>query len=777
MKLKLTLSLILLTLWARPCGFDPEDDYYFYNVFSQTSISEGGLYPFLRDRNQVFFSGDGEEQNAYAGNFLLWQDILLMWSEEELERVLNKSADEEFENIWKSRGRKKDKDAKEYMRFARMCSDSFAYRYSLSWDYDDILRNKEVGVTALLDEAVTRYSEVNNKQLKARYAYQIIRAFHYSRKYTDAIMFFEERKDEFEKDEIYYYCLDQIGGCYYSIGDFDKAAYSFLQVFDKSMDRKASAGLSYRLCQNKIENIEDLLDTNDDRMAWYTLQAWQGYLGTVPAFRKVCAIDPASSKAELLFMRALNDVEREVWPKFVGVSDVQLPTKTTDIDGDIKLLSHLADSLNSLSSVDNKDFWLATGSYLDFLNGDKAKAVQKLEKVKSENYADQKHILSMLYEVFSWKEISREQEVYMENNLREVLEVPFYGAWGDYKPAWRYLVLDQIAHLYYKSGKLAESFLCHNKLNGVETISSPLLIDDLKGLLEKKNKTPIERMLVSRGELSPEEALGYVYEVKGLYYLQQANPREAYTWLKKSKEQVTNPIMSRWGVESLISAKIFSNNTMECFRCEENEVMVDSVYLADAFSFIQWKFDKKGLADNLIKLDSLAKSPTQWKVKLANYLLANYYFNVSNTGYFRGTLTNSGNCCHYSYLERYDYRKNKSASDKIQSREGYNLSNVRSYPVTYYELADVAYTYYEKVLENSTDPELNARCLYMMAKCELNTMYNDETGKSYNVYYDGGEVEDRYRQSFKTLKTDYAQTEFYQQTLKECSFFKYYVSL
>ena len=775
MRLKLTLSLVLLALWVRPCGYDPEDDYLYYNVFAQTGISDQGLYPFLRDDTQVFFSANGEERNGYAGNFLLWQEILPNWSEEEIELALNKSTDEEFENIWKSKGNKKDKDAKGYMRFARMCSDSFAYRYALSWDYDDILRNKEVDVTALLEEAVNRYNEVNDEQLKARYAYQIIRAFHYSRNYVDAIMFFEERKDEFEKNEIYYYCLDQIGGCYYSLGDYDKAAYSFLQVFGKSMDRKKSAGLSYRLCRNRIDNVTDLLETDDDRLSWYTLQAWQGYLGTLPAFRKVCIIDPSSSNAELLFMRALNDVEREAWPKFGGMSDIVLPKSNIDIENDIRLLSHLADSLNSLPSINNKDFWLATGSYLDFLNGDKAQAVRKIEGVKSEKYANQKHILSILYEVFSWKEISREEEVYMENNLREVLEMSSYGYW-DEKPAWKYLVLNQIAHLYYKSGKLAESFLCQNILSGVETISSTLLIDDLKIFLEKKNKTPFETMLAARGGLSHNEALGYVYEVKGLYYLQQANPKEAYIWLKKSKDLDPNSTRSAGGAESLISAKIFSNNTMECFRCDENEVMVDSVYLAEAFSFIQSRFDKTGLAENLVKLDSLTKSPTKWKVKLANYLLANYYFNVSNTGYFRGVLTNTGNCCHYYYLERNNYREDKAIADKMEKREGYNLSDVRSYPVTYYALAYTSYSYYETVLDNSTDPELNARCLYMMAKCELNAMYNNIHG-SYSVYYDGGNTYDRYRRSFKALKKEYSHTEFYRQTLKECSFFRYYVSL
>ena len=775
MRLKLTLSLVLLALWVRPCGYDPEDDYLFYNVFAQTGISDQGLYPFLRDDTQVFFTADGEARNAYAGNFLLWQEILPNWSEEEIELALNNSTDEEFENIWKSKGNKKDKDARDYMRFARMCSDSFAYRYALSWDYDDILRNKEVDVSALLDEAVNRYNEVNDEQLKARYAYQIIRAFHYSRNYADAIMFFEERKSEFDKNEIYYYCLDQIGGCYYSLGDYDKAAYSFLQVFDKSMDRKGSAGLSYRLCQNHIENIEDLLVTNDDRMAWYTLQAWRGYSETIPAFRKVCAIDPGSSKAELLFMRALNDVERKAWSKFAGMSDIVLPVSNTNLENEIRLLSHLADSLNSLPSINNKDFWLATGSYLDFLNGDKAQALRKLEGVKSEKYADQKHILSILYEVFSWKEISREEEIYMEKNLRDVLEMSLYGYW-DEKPAWKYLVLDQIAHLYYKSGKLAESFLCQNNLMGVETISSPILIDDLKSFLEKKNKTPFETMLAARGGLSHNEALSYVYEVKGLYYLQQANPKEAYIWLKKSKELDPNLTRSASGAESLISAKIFSNNTMECFRCDEKEVMVDSVYLAETFSFIQWKFDKAGLAENLVKLDSLTKSPTKWKVKLANYLLANYYFNVSNTGYFRGVLTNTGNCCHHYYLDRNNYSEAQAAADKMENREGFNLSDVRSYPVTYYALAYTSYSYYETVLDNSTDPELNARCLYMMAKCELNAMYNNMHG-SYGVYYDGGNTEDRYRRSFKALKTEYAHTEFYRQTLKECSFFKYYVSL
>ena len=78
-------------------------------------------------------------------------------------------------------------------------------------------------------------------------------------------------------------------------------------------------------------------------------------------------------------------------------------------------------------------------------------------------------------------------------------------------------------------------------------------------------------------------------------------------------------------------------------------------------------------------------------------------------------------------------------------------------------------------LKYQINRELNVRCLYLMAKCEQNTMFNNET----NYYGDGSmtDVTSKYKSSFKRLKTEYSDTKFNKMILKECSFYRYYCSL
>ncbi len=178
----------------------------------------------------------------------------------------------------------------------------------------------------------------------------------------------------------------------------------------------------------------------------------------------------------------------------------------------------------------------------------------------------------------------------------------------------------------------------------------------------------------------------------------------------------------------------------------------------------------------MIKLEALTSDEKIWKRKLAHYLLGNYYYNITNTGYFRGTLSGGSNCCDYAYFLGY-YNEHTVAADLIEAREGYNLFDIGNHAQTFHGLQQNARKHYEKVIEYSTDKELNARCLYMMAKCELNALYNSDGELAH--YYDGGMPEgmEAYKDSFRRLRAGYQDTRFYDLIIEECSFFRYYCSL
>ncbi|MCD4664101.1 MAG: hypothetical protein K8R68_02445, partial [Bacteroidales bacterium] len=765
MKKLLIIIFVFSVFTARPCGWDPDDDgWYFYNLFNQTNISSEDYYPFLKDESHAFYNAAGK-YDSYTfnkGNIKLWKIILKNWKENDIKKALYTESDAEFQRLWTGKKSKLEISAKTYITYARECSKLFEYRKDYSWNYKDILKTKSFDINTLLQKGLSFFIKEKNLQIKMRYAYQLIRTFHYSKKYNEATDFFNIKiKSQYDKNEIYWYIIDQVAGCYYSLEDYEKAAYTFLTVFNNSTDRKVSAFISYNFCTNKGATGKPYFKNTNDQAIFIVLKSIRSFSDEMKGLHDLYNLSAGDPKTELLFMRALNNTERKVWPKNIGMSDRILPEIKDDHMKKINELHDFTKLMIAHKKVRNKNFWKLSSSYLIFLKGDIKLAEQKLAQVSGTQFNKQKESLQHIYKVFSWKEINAKNEVYAVNILKDILNIKPANYWEDKTPAWKYLITDQVAHLYYKNGRLAKAFLMHNRIETVDRLSSLKLIDNFIEFVEKKNKNKFEELLMIRtSDIRYDcSAKDYLYYIKGLYYLQESNPKEARLYLNKSslnKIALSDQIEDS-SIESLVSARIFSNNIKECFSCPETEVMVDSVFLASVFSFIKPKFTKADLALNLIKLDSLTNNSKTWKRKLAHYLLANYYYNISNSGYYRGTLSGQSHCCSYNYFFS-KYSKHKLAEELIQSNKGYNLFNVKNYNKTYFNFANKAKEHYEKVISISKDKELNARCLYLAAKCELNMMYNSDDF-SYSGYndYDGIVTNEIlvYKESFKKLRNNY----------------------
>jgi len=761
MKVYLTCVLLLSASISRACGGSWDyDAYHFYNLFHQTSISDSNYYAFLKDEWSPFYE-DASQPPDNAANLALWQEILSKWSILDLSQALY-GTDGGFEKTWAGRRTKKELRAKSYMQYARKCSKAFEYRHRSTWEYSEIIREIPIDVSALLNEGSSLLADEKNEQLRLRYAYQIIRVFHYSKRYQDAINFFEEQvESKFKKSEIYYYAMDQVAGCYYSMQDYDRAAYLFLQVFSHSIDKKRTAFRSYNWCTHRGATGEAFCTTASEKADMITMESIRSFSDELRGVEALLEFAPTDTRIELLFMRGLNGIEREIWPTHAGYSPQVLASKQPQTLVRIKEHLLVADKLYASKEIENKDFWLLCSSYLSFLSNDFKQAREKINLVENKQLDEQKKMLGYAYEVFSWHKISGKDEMFLAPMFRDLKERPGYH-YDSILMSWKKLIMERIGHLYFKNKDLAKAYLIHNHLYDMVGISSLELIDDLTAFAEKKKKNEFEKLLVLRlGSTGDFGATGYLNYVKGLYYLREADPKTAYTFLRKS-----SPNQGRRS-EGQVSARIFSNNTIECFNCPETLVMVDSVFLAEPFSFIKSQFDIIDLSVNLIKLDSMSRSGAQWKRKLAAYLLGNYYFNISNTGYFRGTLSERCNCCSYGWNAG-----GLNAHQIIKKEGAYNLYSITNYKKVHFEFSSKAYIYYEKVISNSDDQELNARCLYMMAKAELNMSYNGtEPIGPYGI------ADARYKTSFKSLKEDYNDTEFYKSIIKQCGFFRYYCSL
>ncbi len=735
------------------CGYHPFEGDNYYCILSPTYVPDVSYYPLLMNRERAEFYMDEETYDfrKYLGNIALWKELLNNWTEQDIYHAIYKSDVSKVkrtENV--------DPSIIQYIKFAQECEQSLKYRKQKSWDYKKILNEYEIDHSALIEEIKWQVSKAKNTQLKQRYQYQLIRILRYSKQFQLAIDYFIENiEDQSPRNEIYYYTLDQVAGCYYKIQDFDRASYYFIKTLNHSKDRKKSALKSFEFCARKNAVATSYIKTEEDKKDMLFVKSLVNKALLMQNIEQFIALDAADPRVEVLFMKQINALEEDKLGKFSSESSAdraKLHQKTTQRC--IRLAQKQANNKN----VQNKNYWIVSESYLHFLNGEIAKAQQTLKGAnKTDSTVDN---LAFLYEVFEWKNIS----VQDEERIAQVIEKypPYHYPPTTAKYDYRDLLMQQIAHLYYKNGQLGKAFLLQNKLSEVKGIFSLELLQSLQALYNQPSPSRVDSLIIANSTEGL-VASDFLHMQMGNYYLYHAQPEQALSYYENCQTDCDH---------TLIPKAVFSNNIKECFACGISEVMTDEVYQDKVFGFIKEEFGRKELAEYVLKLESLRSNEKQWVAKLANYLLGNFYYNISNTGYFRGSITELPRGNHF-----YFNTTTLDGEKIIANRKGFNLASIDKQNKQYYGLSPVAQNYYEQVLALSKDEELNARCIYLIAKCELNSFYNKGDSDIYTMpTARGRSINLPKSKSFELLKQNYADTRFYDMIIRECSYFEYYTA-
>jgi hypothetical protein len=115
---------------------------------------------------------------------------------------------------------------------------------------------------------------------------------------------------------------------------------------------------------------------------------------------------------------------------------------------------------------------------------------------------------------------------------------------------------------------------------------------------------------------------------------------------------------------------------------------------------------------------------------------ASAYFNLGN-GYYNITYYGNGRAFYQTPLKNEDDIYNCSKAEEC----------------------------YDKAMKLSTDPEFKAKCCFMAAKCEQNNFFNNKP-KDFNGDFQAG--------NYFHLLDNYSQTNYYQDIIRECGYFKTY---
>jgi hypothetical protein len=734
--------------WA--CGgWDGMYTEEYYRFFDQKIPSIQGWEPFFYNPDERFNTPAYESEDDFwkhnqRGSIKLWQEIIPNKSKSEVESIVfNENQSQTLKELV-------DKEIIDYLHFTWETNKFLSYRSngSYSWNYEQesIPSEKEFRDRIALAHEYLEGAKI--KQLKQRYVYQILRLFHYMRNYDEAISFWNMASMKYfkQKNELYYYCLDQVAGCYYSTERKEKAAYLFTKVFNNSIDRKISAYNSYDFCVNTGKTGETLVKNKEDELDFMTIKSIFSLDPNARNIKKILELSEDDVRAKLLFSRYLGFIESDYFnrnQKLTGFSDNQFYSE---------LMNWLPEFI-AKSKKKNKRFWRVGLSYIYFLNKDYDQALAVIKNSEKTEFTKR---LKILIEVYSWTEMNSSNERKAYKFLRELTK----GKGAEENSVSISAIKDRISHLYYKEGDFAQSFLLHKHEYTFNENHSIELLNALESYFLKPNKSELEEEFILKKNSITLERVNFK---KAIYWLLQSDLNKALEYFQKSNKSDIQNIR--------IPKIIFSNALKHCFNCEAQETLDDRVYESSTFNFIPPSMDWIRFTETLIQLQDMATKTKGWQAKLANYLLANYYFNVSEFGYYRGLLVfqQANNCC-WSYFN-IDRNIPDEMANQTYSMHSFYQQNL------FHNLSEVANSYYDKTIALSKDDELIARCYFLKARIvnseksgSNDILLNPNTkNKESKVYL----PDDNY---FDVLNEKYQHTKFYKKAYQSCSYLRMYTN-
>lgn len=723
----------------------------YYSLFWQTQITEKSFYTLLNSRDYVYGMPGGEEHESWMisqnGNLKLWQKSLPKFSKKQLADLLLKKDQQLLQ--------KTSSAIQDYLLFAQHCGDIFSKRsYWVSWDYERLLGNDmdENQMRTLVQQANENLNQQLSPLLRMRYYYQIIRLLHYTGNWQEAIDFWEgNRLESTVKNEIYYYIIDQIAGCYYSLGQTDKAAYLFTKVLSHSEDKKMSAKHSLGLCIAKNADGKNQIKTHEDRKDYAFMKEmfkWNPSEITLKPLHHLHKNDP---RLEVLFARYIHSKEVHMIQRS---NPIQKASK--DFIANRRIIQKLATD----PQTKNKDFWKVSLSYMQFLEKDPHKALATLEGTKK--FGNQKKLFHMLFDLYTWETITTDQENIAYSYLQQIKEEPLPKFILD---SFENLILDRIGHLYLKNNQIAKSFLVHNSMKSIGKYKSHALLDTLHQFFQKEDKSALENYLLLQHNNTQAKPIEWILYNKANLYMLEDNLEAA--------SQVFDSISGEYDTLD-IPDYIFSSNIVECFNCPAEEVMEDMAYKTHLLSgIIPTQMNKKQLTQVLLTLKKIAKQKDE-KGEMANYVLGNYYYNLSKAGYYRAVLLDNSMDNYYRWKYYADSeQEQKFFMEEIENE--YSLVYLHHLP-SFFDFLQKAQYHFEETIRLSRDREFEARCYFYIAKCELNLAPSqDRMNISYGEY-SWQTISLPKNMSFSTIEDRYSDTNFRARIRNHCSYYQLYIN-
>lgn len=738
----LLVTIMLIALWGKSfaCGWD-DGDWYYYNLFNQEIMSDERYRPFLLICDKNYYTDD----KLRNGNIEEWRQYLGL-SYNDTEYLVFKASRSDIQNLAKGNKAvdsnlsfasnefvKKHKQALLYLAYSKYLEPYMRItpdeETSYYWDLHEYEHNAgDLEYDKVKTVLVKSWNAESDNELKLRYGYQLVRLAHYSRRYQESVQLFDQYVEPLNmRTEIYYYALCQKAGALRGMGDFMMANRDFIHVFANSYDLKTQAYSSLTMGWNKID-FDDFVagaSDNNERNDIFFMMGYSNFNNPINEIKKIVLTNPDAIQAKVLMVRAVNSLERRMLLSKLPYNDYESPSQypylsKNDADSSSFFNQVLRVSDTQRNNATDKNFWNLVSSYLHFLNKDFELASNYLGNVKptDDNYTNMVNNLATYIDICRQPKIDANTEHYLFNTYAVMIQGDKSNYPSDADPSFIRKVL---SNRYAIQGEKAKAFLMLHDMQSIEFHPDESLLDDIQSFINKK-ETQLEEYIIKKSTVNISDINNYLAYVKGILRLTDGDFNTAINFFEKQ-------------TRLKVSHRIFGHNIVVYYNGEEDNVMRDD-YISE-FSFIHDNMTERDVVDALMQLDKIGKKENGDESAKANYLIANFFYNTSRTGFYRHYLR-FGNNNSYSH-EKYGPGK-----------------------TTYKNTLDLANTYLEKAKKSVLDNELKAHIVFAYAK-NLQQMMENHT------YYEKvipNEQFDEFNQ--------YNGTQYHQTVLSNCLYYKEY---
>lgn len=619
-----------------------------------------------------------------------------------------------------------------YIGFAKRCEKYSTYNPTDWWDdakvKADDPRNDKASMATQITGGIKQIGNANSDFVKQRYAFQVVRLYFQMKNYDSCISFYNNHAVLLNKVEntIRYRAMGYLAGAYMAKGQVAEADFTYSLVFDRCNEMRDAAYFSFKP-QEEADFTQSLALATTNRQKEALWQILGLSKDPLRAMKEIYKLDPKSDMLDLLLMRAVNKAEEKFLNQSMASMEIDDPNMS-DITKD-SIHANLAFFIKQVAGAGNtaKPYeWNLAAGYLDWVMGgtdfEKYFSGVNAEATNDKLVSEELRLFHLLDKLKNGKAGDKD----FENNilpdlkwLKDTNHAPNFRR--DF--AWAF-VSDFMAKKYNDIGNIpiGNCFtlnLIDHLTNGFNASSyiSDTLINTMEGFIDKKDKSPFEEFAVAQLPLyKPDfidlEAIHLMYNYDFKGALAQLNSNNA-----PGPENVYGDPFIIHITDNHDSDAVLPNKSVHT---------------------------KKEFLERMIELQKKADNNT--KNADDYFMLANGYYNMSYFGNNRVFFTSK-----LSSMESYspDY-KDWSKDEPV------------------YENCGKALEYYQKAMDASKDPEFKAKCCFMCAKCEQNYFF---THKPDN--YKGDFKAGKY---FVQLKANYASTQYYNEVIKECGYFRTYTN-